>query len=75
MKVKSTRKIGYKTVSIPKNLYEKLEALIAETGFPNVSQFVVFVMRMILSENEKTMDKTMERKIKSRLKSLGYLGE
>ncbi len=75
MKVKSSRKIGYKTISIPKNLYEKLQGLIEETGFPNVSQFVVFVMRMILSEGEKTMDKDMERKIKARLRSLGYLGE
>jgi metal-responsive CopG/Arc/MetJ family transcriptional regulator len=73
MKVKKSRKIGYKTISMPKNLYEKVDETIENTGFANVSQFVSFVMRMILSDSPEGKDKDMEKKVKTRLKSLGYL--
>ena len=62
----------YKTISIPEELEKKIEELIKDTSFPNVSQFICFVMRQILSEN-KNYDKEVEKEVKKRLKALGYL--
>jgi len=70
MKVKSARKISYRTISMPETLYHALEQKIEKTGFANVSQFVAFVMRTLLSDSSES---DAEKKVKVRLKSLGYL--
>lgn len=66
-------KTKYKTISIPEKLYDKIDELIDGTGFPNVSQFVCFMIREILSESRNEYDKEVEKKVKQKLRSLGYL--
>ena len=53
------------TIKIPRQLYNKLQNAVAETGFASVTDFVVFCMRDILTSKE-------ERSVKQRLKDLGY---
>ena len=72
------------TIKIPRNLYNKLNEITEETGFNSVTEFIVYVMRDLVSTKE--MNRTDEEDIDSeqlsseevnmirkRLKSLGYL--
>jgi metal-responsive CopG/Arc/MetJ family transcriptional regulator len=66
------------TIKIPKPLYDNLSSLIAGTGFTSVSEYIIFVMRSLVSlNNEDTPDSNLNgeevRIIKERLKRLGYL--
>jgi len=68
------------TIKIPRELYQVLGQMIANTGFSSVNEFIVFVMRILASSGEvkREDDKlTAEevRKIRERLKKLGYLKE
>jgi len=66
----------YTTVSLPIPLHGKIKDLIKDTGFTSVSDFVTYVMReVVYEENEaKKSDRRQDKeKIKSRLKSLGYI--
>ncbi len=65
----------YTTVSIPKPLYEKIKKQIEGTGFTSVSDYVVFVLREVLSAESMTTDKKEEELVKEKLKSLGYFEE
>ncbi len=40
---------GDVTLKIPRPLYEKLQVIIAETGFHSVTEFVVYVLRDLVS--------------------------
>lgn len=69
-------KTKHTTVSIPTSLYKKIEKRIKETGFRSVSEYVIFVLREILSggaEEKPAFSKKDEEKVKSRLRALGYL--
>lgn len=73
------------TIKIPRNLYEKLKEVIEDTGFNSVTEFIVYVMRDLISttelgdkeRNEVFNDQQLTRQeihlIRKRLKSLGYL--
>lgn len=65
------------TIKIPKELYEKLQEIIAGTGFSSVTEFIVFTMRTIAMGGKiKEKDKFKKgeiKEIKKRLKKLGYL--
>lgn len=37
------------TIKIPRQLYEKLQVIIADTGFHSVTEFVVYVLRDLVS--------------------------
>ena len=65
----------YTTVSIPKTLYDKVNKQIEGTGFTSVSDYVVFVLRELVTtqKEETSFDKEDQDKIKERLRSLGYL--
>ncbi|MFH1785860.1 MAG: ribbon-helix-helix domain-containing protein [Candidatus Micrarchaeota archaeon] len=66
----------YTTVSIPVPLHNKLKEQIKDTGFTSVSDYVVFVLRELLTdekEEKETFNADDEKKIKDRLKALGYL--
>ena len=58
---------------------EKVNELINGTGFNSVSSFVTYILRQILSESgskkhgEEVFTEKDEKKVKDRLKSLGYL--
>ena len=40
---------GDVTLKIPRQLYEKLQVIIADTGFHSVTEFVVYVLRDLVS--------------------------
>ncbi len=65
------------TIKIPRELYEKLRAMIEGTGFSSVTEFIVFVMRSLASSGKlKEEDKLTEEEVKAvreRLRRLGYL--
>lgn len=77
---------GKATIKIPRQLYNKLQTIIEDTGFNSVTDFVVYVLRDLAAERiADTEDKntreladtdlTQEEisAIKKRLKNLGYL--
>jgi metal-responsive CopG/Arc/MetJ family transcriptional regulator len=37
------------TIKIPRQLYEKLQVVIADTGFHSVTEFIVYVLRDLVS--------------------------
>jgi len=67
------------TVSIPIIMYKKIEKMIQDTGFSSVSEWVSYVLREVLvnMKKEKRKDAKVseedEKKIKDRLRALGYL--
>jgi Arc/MetJ-type ribon-helix-helix transcriptional regulator len=65
----------YTTVSLPTPLFEKIQAKIKGTGFTSVSDYVTYVLREILahSSDQEAFNEEDEKKVKDRLRSLGYL--
>jgi hypothetical protein len=75
------------TIKIPRQLYEKLQTIVAGTGFHSVTEFIVYVLRDLVSiEAAKTTKKkpgpsqppSSSRAeevelIRKRLQDLGYL--
>jgi Arc/MetJ-type ribon-helix-helix transcriptional regulator len=71
------------TISIPKVLADKIKKKMEGTGFNSVSSYVTYVLRQVLSnvessegrnnESKTAFSEDEERKVKDRLKSLGYL--
>lgn len=70
------------TVSIPIPLAEKLKKKIEGTGFNSLSSYVTYILRQIVSGIEIDTKKNKakeaftqedEKKIKDRLRALGYL--
>ena len=70
------------TIKIPKPLYEKLKKIIEGTGYSSVTEFVVYVLRDLVSvesmqksQQEDMAQLTEEeiRAIKKRLRNLGYM--
>ena len=65
------------TLKIPEELYEKLKGVIDGTGFSSVTEFVVFVMRNVVSggriKDEDNLTKEEIQKVRDRLKRLGYI--
>lgn len=73
MKVKRGRKVGFTSVSIPTKLFDKVKDHLEGTGFPSVSGYVTFLLRMILSDKEINGKQNYETEmIKKRLEELGY---
>lgn len=64
-----------KTVSLPAELYTKIEQRVARTEFHSVDEYVNFVLEEVLKEEEPetTFSKEDEEEVKKRLKALGYL--
>ena len=67
------------TIKIPRELYKKLSQMVSGTGFSSVTEFIVFVMRTLAAggevEPEDGLTAEEVRKIRQRLKRLGYLEE
>ena len=67
------------TIKIPRELYQRLGQMTADTGFSSVTEFIVFVMRTLASAGEiKGEDRLTAEEVKAireRLKRLGYLRE
>ncbi|MFC2060955.1 CopG family transcriptional regulator [Elusimicrobiota bacterium] len=65
------------TIKIPKILYNSIKKRIEGTGFSSVTDFIVYVMRDIVScgnlQKESSLTKKEIEQIRKRLQSLGYL--
>ena len=60
-------------VSIPAMLSKKIEEHIKGTDIKTVSEYVTFMLRLILSEKDSGVSNSDENRIKKKLKRLGYL--
>jgi Arc/MetJ-type ribon-helix-helix transcriptional regulator len=76
MKNKTKRK-KFTTVSIPSQLFKKVEERIRGTGFTSVSSYVTYVLREIVAEEEEEPEEAFtredEERVKARLRALGYI--
>ncbi|MFQ6037287.1 MAG: CopG family transcriptional regulator [Candidatus Aminicenantales bacterium] len=71
------------TIKIPRPLYNRIARIVAGSGFNSVTDFVVYVLRDLVStKSEAATKKSLEdaalskdeiEAIRKRLKSLGYL--
>jgi hypothetical protein len=64
------------TIKIPRRLYSKIQQLITESGFDSPTDFIVYVLRDVLSEaGENSGEFSAEelRALKHKLRNLGYL--
>ncbi len=76
-KPKRARKTAV-TLKIPGELYEKLAALIASTGFRSVTEFAIYVLRDVASAGKLDAkppglsERELEL-VRQRLRALGYI--
>lgn len=71
-----TEEKRFTTISIPSHLADKIKKQIKDTGFTSLSSYVTYILREVLSsseEKEKVFSKDDEKRIKNKLRSLGYL--
>lgn len=71
------------TIKIPGPLYNRISRIVSGSGFNSVTEFIVYVLRDLVSTREKSPDaeqiedtqlsKEEIDAIRKRLKSLGYL--
>lgn len=71
------------TIKIPGPLYNRIAKIVAGSGFNSVTDFIVYVLRDLVSAADKTdlkgkiedasLNKDEVEAIRKRLKSLGYL--
>lgn len=66
-----------KAVSLPAELYGKVEERVRATEFGSVEEYVTFVLEEVLKsleeEEEPTFSEEEEEEVKKRLRALGYL--
>ena len=65
-----------RAVSLPAELYSKIEERVNTTDFVSVEEYVTFVLEEVIkeeNEEEKAFSKEDEEEVKKRLKALGYL--
>jgi Arc/MetJ-type ribon-helix-helix transcriptional regulator len=62
------------TLKIPRPLYDKIKTVIEESGFSSVNEFVVYVLRDLISASKDKKELSAEEieAIRQRLKNLGY---
>ena len=64
------------SISIPKQLADKIKERIKGTPFNTVSSYMTFIMRLILLEKkdgDEAFTKKDEENVKSKLRELGYI--
>jgi len=72
------------TIKIPRQLYERIQVLVSDSGFSSATEFIVYVLRDLVgqqaAEKPPAPDKTAGElttdeiaAIKQRLRNLGYL--
>jgi len=65
------------TIKIPRPLYDNLSHIIGGGGFHSVTEFIVYVLRDLISSKSIKKEPSLTKKeieiVKKRLKSLGYL--
>jgi len=62
-------------VEIPKDIADKIEERMKDTDFNSLSEYVNYVLREVVSEEEEeeVFSEEDEEKVKERLRALGYL--
>jgi len=63
------------TLKIPRPLYDKIRTVIEGSGFSSVNEFVVYVLRDLISAkgmDKKELSAEEIEAIRQRLKNLGY---
>ena len=62
------------TLKIPRPLYDKIKVVIEDSGFSSVNEFVVYVLRDLVSgsRDKKELSPEEIEAIRQRLKNLGY---
>lgn len=63
------------TLKIPRPLYDKLKIVIEGSGFSSVNEFVVYILRDLISTKgivKKDLSAEEIEAIRQRLKNLGY---
>jgi len=74
MKKPKEYKTEYGTISLSMPLINLIKEKIRGTGISSVSAYVSFILRQILSSQQKEiLDKKTEEDVKQRLKNLGYI--
>ncbi len=66
----------YTTISIPKELWERVDDFVEDTGFTSVADFSKHVLRDVVSGGELDNEELSEEEIKrvrERLERLGYI--
>jgi Arc/MetJ-type ribon-helix-helix transcriptional regulator len=65
------------TLKIPRPLYDRLAVLIEGSGFASVTEFVVYVLRDLVSHQEGEVSGALSAReveaIRKRLQHMGYL--
>jgi Arc/MetJ-type ribon-helix-helix transcriptional regulator len=65
------------TIKIPRPLYLKIQQLIGDSGFDSATDFIVYVLRDVLSEtgseNREQFTADELKSLKQKLRNLGYL--
>lgn len=65
------------TIKIPRPLYNKVQQLIGESGFNSPTDFIVYVLRDVLSETHGEIREEFSPEelgvLKQKLRNLGYL--
>ena len=64
------------TIKIPKPLYDNLNEIIEESGFNSVTEFIVYVLRDLVSSKSAGRESLTQEEIemiKKKLRSLNYL--
>jgi Arc/MetJ-type ribon-helix-helix transcriptional regulator len=67
------------TIKIPRPLYNKIQQLVEDSGFNSATDFIVYVLRDLISETEAGRHDTDEfspeelNALKKKLRNLGYL--
>ena len=75
-KGKGDNKVKYGTISLPLPLINIIKERIEGTGMSSVSSYVAFILRQILSTEEKSgqlLNDKEEKEVRQRLKNLGYI--
>lgn len=62
------------TLKIPRPLYNKIKTIIGGSGFTSVNEFVVYILRDLISVSKDSKELSAEEieAIRQRLKNLGY---
>ena len=64
------------TIKIPRILYETINKIVEKSGFDSATDFIVYILRDIISEEKEDKNALSPKEVeivKKRLKSLGYL--
>ena len=67
------------TIKIPRPLYNKIQQLVEDSGFNSATDFIVYVLRDLISESDANRQDTDQfspeelTALKKKLRNLGYL--